>query len=173
MSERPLRVAVPGTPGTGKSTATGLLADEYEVIHLNDLIKSDEKFWTTRDPERGSLVADIEAIAAHLGDWSGILDSHLSHLFTVDRVVVLRCAPGVLEDRLRERGESREKAAENAEAEVLDVVLSEAVAEHGLDRVYEVDATGMTPEAVAGAIADVVEGRRPPSAGTVDFTDYL
>jgi len=41
-ADSPIRVAVTGTPGTGKSTATALLADEYDVIHLNDRIKGDD-----------------------------------------------------------------------------------------------------------------------------------
>ena len=167
------RVALTGTPGTGKSTATALLEDEYDVIHLNDRIKSDENLWTERDADRDTLVADLGAVREHLGDWSGVLDSHLAHRFDVDRVVVLRCHPETIESRLVERGESPETAAENAESEALDVILSEAVAEHGAENVYEVDGTDREPAAVANAIRAAVEGEREPSAGTVDFIDYI
>ena len=167
------RVAVTGTPGTGKSTATALLEGEYDVIHLNDRIKSDEDLWTERDPDRDTLVADLDAVREHLGDWSGVLDSHLAHRFDVDRVVVLRCHPETIQSRLVERGESPETAAENAESEALDVILSEAVAEHGAERVYEIDATDRDPEAVADAVRAAIEGEREPSAGTVDFIDYI
>jgi len=169
----PTRVAVTGTPGTGKSTATGLLEDEYTVIHLNDRITSDDDLWTERDAERDTLVADLDAVADALGDWSGILDSHLAHRFDVDRVVVLRCHPEEIEKRLRNRGESAATAVENSESEALDVILSEAVAEHGAENVYEIDATDLDPEAVAEAVRDAIEGNREPSAGTVDFIDYL
>ncbi|OYR56763.1 adenylate kinase family protein [Halorubrum halodurans] len=171
--DRPDRVAVTGTPGTGKSTATDRLADEYDVIHLNDRIKGNDDLWTERDDERDTLVADLDAVADHLGEWSGVLDSHLAHHFDVDRVVVLRCHPETVESRLRERGESAATAAENAESEALDVVLSEAVAAHGMANVYEVDTTDLEPEAVADAVRDAIEGAVEPSAGTVDFTDYL
>ncbi|SFR48542.1 adenylate kinase family protein [Halorubrum sodomense] len=167
------RVAVTGTPGTGKTTATALLDGEYDVIHLNDRIKSDDDLWSERDDDRDTLVADLDAVRADLGDWAGVLDSHLAHRFDVDRVVVLRCHPETIESRLRERGESPETAAENAESEALDVILSEAVAEHGAENVYEVDATDCDPEAVADAIRAAVEGEREPSAGTVDFIDYI
>jgi len=33
-----MRVAVTGTPGTGKSTATERLDTDLDVIHLNDVI---------------------------------------------------------------------------------------------------------------------------------------
>ena len=167
------RVAVTGTPGTGKSTATERLAGEYDVIQLNERITGSDELWSERDADRDTLVADLDAVAAHLGDWSGLLDSHLAHRFDVDRVVVLRCRPETVERRLRGRGESASSAAENAESEALDVILSEAVSIHGRENVYEVDATGLTPEAVATAVRAVVEGEREPSAGTVDFTDYL
>ena len=167
------RVAVTGTPGTGKSTATAHLEGEYDVIHLNDRIKSDDDLWTERDADRDTLVADLDAVREDLGDWSGVLDSHLAHRFDVDRVVVLRCHPEEIESRLEARGESPETAAENAESEALDVILSEAVAEHGAENVYEVDATDRDPEAVADAVRAAIEGEREPSAGTVDFIDYI
>ena len=167
------RVAVTGTPGVGKSTATALLEDEYDVIHLNDRIKGDDDLWTERDADRDTLVADIEAVREHLGDWSGVLDSHLAHRFDADRVVVLRCHPETVERRLRERGEPPATAEENAESEALDVVLSEAVAEHGTEKVYEIDVSDADPESVAAAVRAVIEGEREPSAGTVDFIEYL
>ncbi|MWV65610.1 AAA family ATPase [Halorubrum sp. JWXQ-INN 858] len=171
--ERADRVAVTGTPGTGKSTATALLADEYAVTHLNELIKGDDDLWTERDEGRDTLVADLDAVAERLGDWSGIVDSHLAHRLEADRVVVLRCRPERLERRLRDRGEPAAKAQENAESEALDVILSEAVTAHGTERVYEIDTTDLDPAAVADAIRAVVEGTRDPSAGVVDFLDYL
>ncbi len=174
MSERTApRVAVTGTPGTGKSTATALIADEYDVIHLNERIRSDDDLWTERDAERDTLVADLDAVADALGDWTGVLDSHLAHHFDADRVVVLRCHPATVEERLLDRGESPSTATENAESEALDVILSEAVSTHGIERVYEIDTTDRDPGAVADAIRAAIDGDREPSAGTVDFTDYL
>jgi len=171
----PQRIAITGTPGTGKTTATELLSDQgldVSVVHLNDEIKSHE-LWSDRDVDRESLIADFEAVESHLGEWDGILESHLAHHFNADRVIVLRCAPAELEKRLRERGDSTDKARENAESEALDVVLSEAVESHGQNSVYEIDTTDRSPGEVADEIAAVVEGEREPSAGEVDFTEYL
>jgi len=174
-SAEPLRIAVTGTPGTGKTSATNALSDrgvDTAVIHLNDEIKSHD-LWTERDVDRDSLVTDLDAVQSHLGDWDGVLESHLAHHFAADRVVVLRCAPADLESRLEGRGDPPEKARENAESEALDVVLSEAVEEHGQESVYEVDTTNRDPEAVADEIAAVIAGEREPSAGEADFTEYL
>ncbi|MFC6726770.1 adenylate kinase family protein, partial [Halobium palmae] len=189
---------VSGTPGTGKTTATELLggdpALDPTVVHLNDVVR-DEVLWTERDDERDSLVADLDAIRDWLAEREGVgwfdagdagvdgegdtddpvvvVDSHLAHHLDADRVVVLRCAPDELEDRLLDRGESEAKARENAESEALDVILSEAFERHGPESVYEIDTTGREPEAVAADVADVIRGEREPSAGTVDFLDYL
>jgi len=198
----PLRVAVTGTPGTGKSTATTRLAervdageyadrsgdaagdpalepDRVDVVHLNDVIES-EALYDGVDEERDSVVVDLDALAAWVDEHVAgtdatvvVLDSHLAHHLDVDRVAVLRCHPDSLEVRLRDRGEPAAKAAENAESEALDVVLGESVDAHGTDAVYEIETTDADPDAVADAIATVVTGSREPSAGTVDYIDYL
>ncbi|EMA39224.1 adenylate kinase family protein [Halococcus hamelinensis] len=175
-----MRVAVTGTPGTGKTTATRRLEADSEgaldVVHLNDVVR-EAGFSTGTDEARDSLVADLDAVEGWLDERDAgdveLLESHLAHLLPADRVVVLRCHPDELGDRLTERGESEASVAENRESEALDVVLAEAVERHGLDSVYEVDATERSPEAVAAAIEAVVAGEREPSAGTVSFVDSL
>lgn len=168
-----MRVVVTGTPGTGKTTATELLAPDFEVVHLNEVIREQE-LTTGHDDERDTLVADLDAVGSWLDDYEDVVvESHLAHEFDADRVVVLRCAPAVIERRLRERGESAESARENAESEALDVILSHAVQNHGEDSVYEIETTDRSPESVAAEIEAVIAGEREPSAGTVDYTDYL
>jgi adenylate kinase len=169
-----VRVAVTGTPGTGKTTAVEAVETDLEAIHLNDVIKS-EGLTTDYDDDRDSAVADMAAVAEWLTDREGILfESHLAHEFEADRVVVLRCRPEKLADRLAERGdESETYIAENAESEALDLILSEAVSRHGEEAVYEVDTTDRTPAEVADAIESVIAGTREPAAGTVSFVEYL
>jgi adenylate kinase len=177
-----MRIAVTGTPGTGKTTATDLLGEdptdecEASVIHLNDVIR-EESLYTDTDTERDSLITDFDSVADWLdeNDNEGvtIVESHLAHHFDAERVVVLRCHPEKLEERLRERGESDAKVSENAEAEALDVILTEAVDRHGEESVYEIDTTDNGPAAVAREIESVIAGEREPSAGEVNFVGYL
>jgi len=168
-----MRVAVTGTPGTGKTTAVERAETDLNPVHLNDVIER-EALTTGRDDERESLVADIDAVAEWLAGREDVLvESHLAHLFDADRVIVLRCHPETLTQRLDERGEDQSKVEENAESEALDLILAEAVERHGEDSVYEVDTTERTPAEVATAIEAVVAGDRDPSSGTVSFIDYL
>ena len=168
-----MRVAVTGTPGVGKTTATDGLATDLDVLHLNDLVR-EAGLTEGTDEARGSLVVDLEAVSARLEGREDILvESHVAHHLDVDRAIVLRCRPDVLETRLLDRGESEAKAAENAEAEALDVLLSEAVDRHGVNATYEIDTTDRSVEAVRSDVEAVLAGERQPSAGTVDFTGYL
>lgn len=174
-----MRVAVTGTPGTGKTTAVERLAESgerapsMEVAHLNEVIEREE-LTTGYDDDRDSAIVDVEAVAEWLADRDDILfESHLAHQFEADRVVVCRCHPGELESRLEDRGKERASIVENAESEALDVVLTEAVEKHGADSVYEIETTDASPEAVAAEIAAVVAGEREPEVGTVSYIDYL
>jgi adenylate kinase len=168
-----VRVAVTGTPGTGKTTATDRLDTDLDVIHLNEVIREAD-LTTGVDADRDTLIADMDAVADWLdGRDDVVVESHLAHELDVDRVVVLRCHPTEIERRLRDRGESAASAAENAESEALDVILSEAVARHGIDSVYEIETTDRSPADVAAAIDAVIAGNREPSAGTISYVDYL
>ncbi|PSP27546.1 adenylate kinase [Halobacteriales archaeon QH_2_65_14] len=168
-----MRVAVTGTPGTGKTTATDLVDTSLAVVHLNNVIRK-EGLTQGRDSDRDSEIADMEAVAAWLdGREDVIFESHLAHRFDADRVVVLRCHPAELESRLAERSESESSVAENAESEALDLILIEAVERHGRDSVYEIQTTDRPPADVAADIEAAIEGVREPSAGTVSYVDYL
>jgi adenylate kinase len=189
-----MRVTLTGTPGTGKTTVADLVETELEVVHLNDVIRG-EGLTESVDEDRDSLVADLDAVGSWLDEYESehghlLVESHLAHLFDADRVVVLRCAPDELERRLLDRGEAEakalenapsaeppraltRKARENAESEALDVILSEAVERHGEEHVYEVVTTDRSPDAVAREVEAVLADEREPSAGTVDYTDWL
>jgi adenylate kinase len=64
-------VAVTGTPGTGKTTATELLESEFDlgldVVHLNEVIRA-EGLTEGHDDERDSAVADLEALDVVLAE---------------------------------------------------------------------------------------------------------
>lgn len=168
-----MRIAVSGTPGTGKTTAVEHLDTDLTVVHLNDVIR-EEELTTGHDDDRDSAIADIDAVAEWLEGREDILfESHLAHLFPADRVAVLRCHPETIEKRLHSRETEPDSIAENAESEALDLVLAEAVQQHGEGAVYEIDTTDRGPPAVARELKAVIEGTREPGAGTVDFTDYL
>lgn len=166
-----MRVAVSGTPGTGKSTATDRLETDFEIVHLNEVIER-EGLVEGSDPERDTVIADMAAVEAWLDERDDVvIESHLTHHLEADRVIVLRCHPDELTRRLRERGDSASKIQENVESETLDIILAEAVQTHGEDHVFEIDTSGRKPGEVATEIDAVIAGEREPRVGIVSFVD--
>jgi adenylate kinase len=156
-----MRIALTGTPGTGKSSVGDILRSRgLTIIEVSD-IALEAGLLHERDERRGSYLVDPdelqEVVGRNLGDEDAILVGHLSHLLTHDVCIVLRCHPSVLRVRLMERGWSNAKVKENVEAEVLDSILIEAM--EGGAPVYEVDSSEMTPGGVAEAILDILAGK--------------
>jgi adenylate kinase len=74
---------------------------------------------------------------------------HLSHLLEVDAIVLIRCHPDVLKQRLEDRGYNEAKVRANVEWEMIAGTWSE-ILEFELDvPVLEVDAGLATSEELA------------------------
>jgi adenylate kinase len=169
-----VKVAITGTPGTGKSTLSELLRKEgHRVIELTAFIK-DRSLLGRYDEGRDTHEVDVEALEGAIGVLEGdvILEGHLSHLLEVDLIIVLRCAPKVLTERLSGRGYSDAKIRENVEAEALDVILVESL--EGGGEVVEIDTTHMSPPAMLRAVKEILAGEREKYAyGNVDWSEEV
>lgn len=155
-----MRVGITGTPGTGKTTAVTDVDSPRPIVHLNEVLQQDA-FVSGWDDERESAIADLAALDAWLANQpeNVVVESHLAHHLSVDYVIVLRCDPDTLRSRLSARYELPEdhpKVSENVEAEALDLIFSEAVTNHGIDRVTQVDTTDALPSGVATEIERII-----------------
>ena len=174
---RRLVIAVSGTPGTGKSVFARALAKRLgaSVIELNTLIT--EKKIYTLDSD-GTKLANLSKMrkefARAIKNSSGpiIAEGLLAHLLQkklLTHVVVLRTRPKVLERRLRARDYSNAKMRENIEAEALDIILWEAVDAHGIDKIYEIDTTGLKPGAAVDLFSKALKGKTSLKPGKVSW----
>ncbi len=155
-------LGVTGTPGTGKKSVAPLAADLLGVgcFGINELAlahgfaeaKGDEFEVDAARLRRAvsSLVPRPSVIYGHL--LPAVLDPRLA-----ERVVVLRCEPGVLKGRLAARGYPPAKVRENLEAELIGLVSSEAHEAFG-PVAFDLDATSTTPAKAAAAVARLSEG---------------
>ena len=86
----------------------------------------------------------------------------------VAQVFVLRRDPRELKQFMEKCGYTGSKLWENLQAEIIDVVLGEAVEVHA-GRVCELDVTGKPVEEVVAEILDVLEKRKTCFVGIVDW----
>ena len=167
-------VAVTGTPGTGKSSTCDVLARRgYAVVDLDDVARTGG-FIVGRDDARQSDEVDIDALKENLRVPAKVafLRSHYSHLLDANLVVVLRCRPSILRERLEARGWPQAKVRENVEAEAIDVITQEAVARPA--PVFEVDTTNLKPAQAADAILAILQGRtQGHEPGAVDWSEEV
>ena len=153
--------AITGTPGTGKtSVSKELRALGYDVIDMNEHIRA-HGLLGELDKERDTHEVDLDALNDSLQDYRDdaelhLMDSHLSHFMDCSGIVVLRCDPNILSERLKARGYGCKKVLENVQSEVLDVILCEAMDSD--IPVYEVDCSRGNPVDSARAIEEIIKG---------------
>ena len=175
-------LALTGTPGTGKTTTAGLLqAKGFSVVDLH-AFAIDKHVTEGIDPKRNSVILDPERLTPLVEEnfdrkTDVIFEGHLTHLLScMDKIVILRCRPDVLKQRLEKKGWNIEKIRENLEAEIIDVVLCEAVDIHGESNVFEMNTTDVSPERITGDILELFSNgfsmRDDFKVGQIDWSDY-
>lgn len=174
-----MAIFISGTPCTGKTTVSELLASRLDcrLIKINDLAIEND-FVLGIDEDKGYKVIDIDALnekVSQIIDGSDemlIFEGHLAHLCDgADKVIVLRVRPEILESRLRARDYSDSKIRENLEAEAMGVCSAEAYEIHG-DNVSEIDVSDLSIDGVVDLVERVISGENYP-IGNVDFLDWI
>ena len=166
------RLALTGTPGTGKSTVAQMLSsDGYEVITVESLA---EQYGLSGeiDPSDGVRVINTGALHDVLAPaWESspdgvvVVDGHLSHHLPCDAVAVLRCSPEIIESRLVSRGYSADKVQANYEWELLGGAWNER---EGDAPWCEFDTSHSGVNSVVDSLADwIADGFKPASQGSV------
>ncbi|TPX67244.1 adenylate kinase [Spizellomyces sp. 'palustris'] len=131
--QRP-NILVTGTPGTGKTTTSELIAiaTGLEHVEVGSLVKERglHQGW---DGEFQSWLLDedkvIDELEPMMLEGGKVVDHHGCDFFPerwFDLVVVLRTDNQILYPRLEQRNYSEKKIQENVECEIMQVVLEEA-----------------------------------------------
>lgn len=170
-------VSITGTPGTGKTSVSAELRRRgYTVIDANIHLR-EHGLLTEKDEARDTYNVDMERFNESLQGYRDVpdlilLDSHLSHGIDCSRIIVLRCNPEILAERLSARGYSDQKIRENVQAEILDVILCEAT---DTDiPVHEIDCSEISVSDAVDFIERILNGETelcPP--GQVDWSGEM
>ncbi|HYB77913.1 MAG TPA: adenylate kinase family protein [Thermoplasmata archaeon] len=163
------RIALTGTPGTGKSTVARSLSRRHEMAEVGDIAR---RLGCARG-DSNRVVVDVGRLVRLLRQKpsrfeSDLVVGHLAHLLPIRDVVVLRCHPQELARRLRAAGKGNARnRKENVLAEAIGLIMSEALARGRI--VLEVDTSGRTPAQVAREVERWASGPRHARWGRVDW----
>ncbi|GAA5801314.1 AAA domain-containing protein [Helicostylum pulchrum] len=134
MSRSLPNILVTGTPGTGKTTTSEMIAEVTGLEHVNvgELVKQKQlhegylEEFDTHVLDEDKLLDELEEI---LKEGGKIVDFHTCEIFPerwFDLVLVLRTDTAGLYDRMSKRGYNKRKIDENMECEIMQVVLETA-----------------------------------------------
>ena len=176
-------VAISGTPGTGKTTVSNLLKNQgYSIVDLNELAV-EKGFVTGIDEKRNSKIINIKGLNDYIEEYYDthdivFIDGHASHhLSIVDYIIILRCHPRKLKNRLKQKGWLQQKIKENIEAEALDVILCEAYELHSESKIFEIDTSNKSIISVLSSIIEIVESNfkltKKYKIGKIDWSEEI
>lgn len=156
-----MRVALSGSPGTGKTTVASLLEGSVTVESVLQLAKVHGALG--EEEADGARSVDVEALRERVASWPDplLVEGHLSHLLGLEAVVVLRCNPTVLRARLEARGYDVAKVQSNVEWEKLGGVLAELLDDERTVPILELDATHTDAEGIAQRVGTWLEDGCP------------
>jgi len=177
-------VLITGTPGTGKTTVSRLLATELRACYVEpNLLLRRKGTDYTYDEKRKTRIVSLKRLHIALRKRAAranhglVVDSHVAleagRLPRLFRAIVLRCNPMVLERRLERKRWSRSKIRENIQAEILDICLWEAVKNYGWNRILEIDTTEEAPRHVVQLIMKDLCKKRIQNQPTVNWLSDL
>jgi adenylate kinase len=169
--EGEFRLALSGTPGTGKTTIASLLNDQgYTIISLESLADEYDCLGEIDNLDNSKPI-DMERLYNLLRiAWSKdsknpiIIDGHLSHQLPCDATIILRCRPDVLQTRLENRDYSEEKIQANVEWELIGGPWNDKETSNGW---LELDTTESNQKEICNHILKwITDGFKPTTENT-------
>ncbi|KAI4128567.1 MAG: hypothetical protein LQ338_002661 [Usnochroma carphineum] len=134
MSRSKPNIIVTGTPGVGKTSLCEALVSNTGLQHLPiNRVAKERDCLDGWDEDMKSWIIDedklLDALESDVQTGGYLIDWHACDLFPrswVDLVIVLRSDSSILYDRLKARNYPEGKLQENMDAEIMEVLLSEA-----------------------------------------------
>lgn len=175
------KILITGVPGTGKTTVAAILAQKTgsALLDINKLVNA-LSLYSETDAADGAKVVKLKELEAELssaikGEKRGVIvEGHLGceMKLPVSKVIVLRCEPKMLRQRLSGRNYPPAKVSENALSEALDYCTVVGGKNYGKAKIWEIDTSALRAEEVADEAERIMLGRRRKKQD-VSFPDAL
>lgn len=176
-------IALTGTPGTGKTSVSEILQRKgFEIIDFNK-VACEKNFLIGKDEKRDSNIIDIDRFNSYVKlNYTGkdiiFIEGHLAHLLkSVNKVFVLRRHPKELRKNLSNKGWNKQKIKENVEAEILDIILCEALDIHPKSNIFEINTSSKSLDDVASSILEIINYKfkniKKYKIGKIDWSEEI
>ncbi len=152
---------------------------EAEVADIGTIVRN-EGLYKSYDASRRSYVPDEQLVARKirglLSERDLVVATHfIGKMFQpswVKLAIVLRLDPIVLYRRLRGKGRTKRSAWENAESELVDVCLIEAVRSLGKRKVFEIDTSSKSQSQIVSEALKLVAGKHRSAIPSVNWLNH-
>ena len=183
-------ILISGTPGTGKTSVSNMIAELYngKVLSLNEP-KVFKEFNIHFDNKRDTYVIDTDKLLTHIinliEEYKNndpeylIIEGHFSDIIPesyIDYAIILRCDPYVLKSRLENRGYKKDKILENVQAEILGNCANYFIQKNLKIPIYEINTSILTIESVVDIIIKNIikdENAENYLIGKIDWLEKL
>ena len=180
-------ILISGTPGCGKTSVSKLISERIDckTISLNELVIS-KKFTIDYDKTRETYVADFKKLLPYVKKLIKaykkqdlkflIIEGHFSDIIPkryIDYVIILRCHPDKLRQRLKERGYKENKILENLQSEILGDSANYFMQKKIKLPIYEVDTSNLTIETTVEIIINLIFNRIDDNNYIIGKVDWL
>ena len=165
-----ITILISGTPGTGKTSVSEAIAKKVnaKVINLS-LFAQKERLVSDYDKQRETWVIDEERLKNETlklikkskkeGIEVLIIESHFVDIIpekSIDYIIILRCEPDILSQRLRKRGYNEKKVSENTQSEILGSSVNFFIQKKVKTPLFEIDTSKLSTNQLRDEIIKIL-----------------
>jgi len=180
-------IIISGTPGCGKTSVANELSKliNAKIFSLNELATSKD-FSFEYDIDRKTYIVDFKIFLPYImrkikkikkeNPQFLIIESHFSDIIPnkyIDHIVILRCDPDELVNRLKGKNYNLKKITENVQTEILGNCVNYFIQKKTKKPLLEIDTTNLSIKSVAKTIEGILDGKEDGKKYYIGKIDWL